>query len=195
MKKIGLTGGIGSGKSYVAFILEKMGFPVYYSDLRAKELTNHHPEIQEGLISFFGYSIYEAGELNRKLLAEHIFSNDENRLKVNALIHPIVRNDFSDWAHKQTSKLIFNEAAILFETGANRQFDAMILVTAPELDRIERVLLRENCTEEEVVSRIRKQWPDSEKRKLTPFVIENDGKKPLLQQIEEVIEQLIQGEI
>ena len=195
MKKIGLTGGIGSGKSYVAFVLEKMGFPVYYSDLRAKELTNYHPEIQEGLISFFGDSIYEAGELNRKLLAEHIFSNDENRLKVNALIHPIVRNDFSDWGNKQTSKLIFNEAAILFETGANRQFDAMVLVTAPELDRIERVLLRENCTEEEVVSRIRKQWPDSEKRKLTPFVIENDGKKPLLQQIEEVVEQLIQGEI
>jgi len=191
MKRIGLTGGIGSGKSYVATILERMGFPVYYSDERAKQLANEHPEIQQGLIVLFGTSIYEEGELNRKLLAEHIFSNDQNRQKVNALIHPIVRADFTDWVNKQKADLVFNEAAILFETGASRQFDAMILVTAPEKDRIERVMLRENCTEEEVMSRIRKQWPDAEKRKLTPFVIENDGQMPLLKQIEAVLSDLV----
>ncbi len=191
MKRIGLTGGIGSGKSYVATILERMGYPVYYSDARAKQLTNEHPEIQQGLIALFGLSIYEEGELNRKLLAEHIFSNDQNRQKVNALIHPIVRADFTDWVNKQKADLVFNEAAILFETGASRQFDAMILVTAPEKDRMERVMLRENCTEEEVMSRIRKQWPDAEKRKLTPYVIENDGQTPLLKQIEAVLSDLV----
>lgn len=191
MKRIGLTGGIGSGKSYVATILERMGYPVYYSDARAKQLTNEHPEIQQGLIALFGTSIYEEGELNRKLLAEHIFSNDQNRQKVNALIHPIVRADFTDWVNKQKADLVFNEAAILFETGASRQFNAMILVTAPVKDRMERVMLRENCTEEEVMSRIRKQWPDAEKRKLTPFVIENNGQMPLLKQIEAVLSDLV----
>ncbi|NBR15901.1 MAG: dephospho-CoA kinase, partial [Crocinitomicaceae bacterium] len=120
MKRIGITGGIGSGKSYVANIIEKMGFPVYYSDNKSKELTNSHPIIRQGLIELVGENVYFGGDLDKKVLATAIFSNDEIRLKVNQLIHPIVRQDFEDWATAQKSELIFNEAAILFETGAFR---------------------------------------------------------------------------
>jgi dephospho-CoA kinase len=190
MKKIGITGGIGSGKSFVANIIEKMGFPIYYSDVRSKELTNSHPIIQQGLIDLVGENVYFAGELDKKVLATAIFSNDELRLKVNQLIHPIVRKDFEDWAKAQTSDLIFNEAAILFETGAYRNFDATILVYAPEELRLKRVLKRDIITKEEVLARMNNQMNDNEKRKMTPYSILNDGESPLLKQLEEVIERL-----
>ncbi len=190
MKKIGITGGIGSGKSFVANIIEKMGYPVYYSDVRSKELTNTHPLIRQGLIDLVGENVYFVGELDKKILAEAIFSNDEMRLKVNQLIHPIVRQDFEDWAKAQTSDLIFNEAAILFETGAYRNFDATILIYAPIELRLKRVLNRDIITKEEVLARINNQMNDEEKLKMTPYSILNDGESPLLKQIEEVIESL-----
>jgi dephospho-CoA kinase len=190
MKKIGITGGIGSGKSFVANIIEKMGNPVYYSDVRSKELTNTHPIIRQGLIELVGENVYFEGELDKKILAAAIFSNDEMRLKVNQLIHPIVRQDFEDWAKAQTSGLIFNEAAILFETGAYRNFDATVLIYAPIELRLKRVLKRDIITKEEVLARINNQMSDEEKLKMTPYSILNDGESPLLKQIEEVIESL-----
>jgi dephospho-CoA kinase len=190
MKRIGITGGIGSGKSFVATIIERMGYPVYYSDVRSKELTNAHPLIRQGLIDLVGENVYFGGELDKKVLASAIFSNDEIRMKVNQLIHPIVRQDFEDWAKAQTSDLIFNEAAILFETGAYRNFDATILVYAPEELRLKRVLKRDIITKEEVLARMNNQMNDNEKRKMTPYSILNDGESPLLKQLEEVIERL-----
>ena len=190
MKKIGLTGGIGSGKSFIANIIEKIGYPVYYSDLRSKELTNSHSIIQQGLIDLVGENVYFGGELDKKVLATAIFSNDEIRLKVNQLIHPIVRQDFEDWTKAQTSDLIFNEAAILFETGAYRNFDATILVYAPEELRLKRVLNRDIITKEEVLARMNNQMNDNEKRKMTSLQILNDGESPLLKQIEGVIERI-----
>ncbi len=190
MKRIGITGGIGSGKSFVANIIEKMGYPIYYSDVRSKELTNAHPVIRQGLIDLVGENVYFVGELDKKVLATAIFSNDEIRLKVNQLIHPIVRQDFEDWAKMQTSDLIFNEAAILFETGAYRNFDATILIYAPIELRLERVLKRDIITREEVLARIKNQMNDEEKLKMTPYSILNDGESPLLKQIEEIIESL-----
>lgn len=190
MKRIGITGGIGSGKSFVATIIERMGYPVYYSDVRSKELTNIHPVIRQGLIDLVGENVYFGGELDKKVLATAIFSNDELRLKVNQLIHPIVRQDFEDWAKAQTSDLIFNEAAILFETGAYRNFDATILVYAPEELRLKRVLKRDIITKEEVLARMNNQMNDNEKRKMTSLQILNDGESPLLNQLEEVIERL-----
>jgi dephospho-CoA kinase len=190
MKRIGITGGIGSGKSFIATIIERMGYPVYYSDVRSKELTNIHPVIRQGLIDLVGENVYFGGELDKKVLATAIFSNDELRLKVNQLIHPIVRQDFEDWAKAQTSDLIFNEAAILFETGAYRNFDATILVYAPEELRLKRVLKRDIITKEEVLARINNQMSDEEKLRMTPYSILNDGERPLLKQIEEVIESL-----
>jgi len=190
MKRIGITGGIGSGKSFVANIIEKMGYPVYYSDVRSKELTNAHPVIRQGLIDLVGEKVYFEGELDKKILASAIFSNDEMRLKVNQLIHPIVRQDFEDWAKAQTSDLIFNEAAILFETEAYRNFDATILIYAPIELRLKRVLKRDIITREEVLARIKNQMNDEEKLKMSPYSILNDGESPLLKQIEEIIESL-----
>ena len=190
MKKIGLTGGIGSGKSFVANIIEKIGYPVYYSDLRSKELTNSHSIIQQGLIDLVGENVYFEGELDKKILAEAIFSNDEMRLKVNQLIHPIVRQDFEDWAKAQSSELIFNEAAILFETGAYRNFNATVLIYAPIELRLKRVLNRDIITKEEVLARINNQMSDEEKLKMTPYSILNDGKNPILIQIETILEEI-----
>jgi dephospho-CoA kinase len=190
MKKIGITGGIGSGKSFVANIIEKMGYPVYYSDSRSKELTNAHPIIRQGLIDLVGENVYFEGELDKKILAEAIFSNDEMRLKVNQLIHPIVRQDFEDWAKAQTSGLIFNEAAILFETGAYRNFDATVLIYAPIELRLKRVLKRDIITKEEVLARINNQMSDEEKLKMTPYSILNDGERPILIQIETILEEI-----
>ena len=191
MKRIGLTGGIGSGKSFIANILEHMGFPVYYSDLRSKELTKSNPSIKMGLISLFGEEVYSDDELNTQLVATKIFQNEEIRQKVNELIHPIVRKDFEDWVTNQKSTLVFNEAAILFETGSYNNFDANILICAPLELKIKRVMKRENCSKEDVLARMSKQWSDDEKSKLADFIINNDDCDPILTQLELVLAQLI----
>jgi dephospho-CoA kinase len=191
MKRIGLTGGIGSGKSFIANILEHMGFPVYYSDLRSKELTKSNPSIKTGLISLFGEEVYSDDQLNTQLVATKIFQNEEIRQKVNELIHPIVRKDFEDWVTNQKSTLVFNEAAILFETGSYNNFDANILICAPLELKIKRVMKRENCSKEEVMDRMSKQWSDEDKMKLADFVINNDECNPILTQLELVLAKLI----
>ncbi|MEY3048983.1 MAG: hypothetical protein RL365_1021 [Bacteroidota bacterium] len=190
MKCIGLSGGIGSGKSYVAEILEKMGFPVYYSDARAKALTDTHPHIKSELIKRFGTSIYEDGVLNRKALASLIFDSEEYRLYVNNLIHPIVRADFDAWCAQQHSSLVFNEAAILFETGAYRQFDATVLVIAPIDIRLQRIMQRDHCTREQAVARIQSQWNDEQKIPLANAIVSNNGHEAVLTQVEHIIETL-----
>ena len=191
MKRIGLTGGIGSGKSFIAQIIEHMGYPVYYSDARAKELTKSNPTIKMGLISLFGEEVYEGNQLNSELIASKIFNDDELRTKVNELIHPIVRADFENWALNQNSALVFNEAAILFETGSYRNFDATVLVCAPTELKIERVMKRENCSREAVLERMNKQWADEEKLKLADYSILNDDETPVLNQLETVINDLM----
>jgi dephospho-CoA kinase len=191
MKRIGLSGGIGSGKSYVAEILEKMGFPVYYSDARAKALTDAHPHIKSELIKRFGSTIYEDGVLNRKALASLIFDSEENRLFVNNLIHPIVRADFDAWCAQQHSSLVFNEAAILFETGAYKQFDGTLLVVAPLDLRIQRVMQRDRCNQEDVIERIKAQWPDEQKIPLATSVITSNGILPLVSQVEGSVQTLL----
>jgi dephospho-CoA kinase len=187
MKRIGLTGGIGSGKSFIAQIIEHMGYPVYYSDARAKELTKSNPTIKMGLISLFGEQVYEGDQLNSELIASKIFNDDELRTTVIKLIHPIVRVDFENWALNQKSALVFNEAAILFETGSYRNFDATILVCAPTELKIERVMKRENCSREAVLERMSKQWSDEDKRNLADYSILNDNEIPILLQLEEII--------
>ncbi len=190
MKKIGLTGGIGSGKTSIAQILEAMSYPVYYSDLRAKFLSDEHPAIRQGLIDLLGEEAYIDGTLNRVFVSECIFSNPDLRLKVNQVIHPIVRKDFDDWAEQQTSSLIFNEAAILFETGAYQQFDAILLICAPIDIRIQRVMLRDHCSKASVEDRIQSQWTDEQKRSLTKYCVENDGRQPVLIQLEKILSEL-----
>ena len=187
MKRIGITGGIGAGKSLVAEIIKAMGYPVYNSDERAKELTDSNPKIKEGLIHLFGEEIYQNETLNKFALAQAIFSDDSLREKVNALIHPIVREDFNLWALAQNTELVFNESAILFETGADKNFDAIILVHAPKELRIKRIMKRDNCSENEVLKRMNSQFSDEEKFQYTELRIVNDEQTPLLTQVEQII--------
>ena len=187
MKRIGITGGIGAGKSLVAEIIKAMGYPVYNSDERAKELTDSNPKIKEGLIHLFGEEIYQNDTLNKFALAQAIFSDESLREKVNALIHPIVREDFNLWALAQNNSLVFNESAILFETGSFKKFDAIILVYAPTELRIKRIMKRDNCSENEVLKRMNSQFSDEEKYQLTEFRVLNDEQTPLLVQVEKII--------
>lgn len=188
--KVGVTGGIGSGKSFVCKLIEKMGYPVYYSDTESKRLTNTHPEIRKGLIELVGTEVFQKDGLNRPFLASKLFSDEELRLKVNQLIHPIVRADFANWATQQNSPIVFNEAAILFETGAYKTMDFMILVTSDLETRIQRTMARDGISREAVLSRIDNQWKDDEKIELADFVIENDDGKMLLTQVEQAIESI-----
>lgn len=190
MRKIGIAGGIGSGKSVVGRVLEAMNFPVYYSDERAKELVDSNPIIQEKLIKLIGTEVYLDGKLNRPFLAEKLFADDTIRQKVNEIIHPQVREAFQNWTEEQDSLIVFNEAAILFETGAYKLMDATILVTAPKELKIERVMNRDRISEQQVLDRMSKQWSDEEKIPLADFILVNDDIQPLLIQIEKVISQL-----
>ena len=189
MRHIGLSGGIGSGKSTVANALEHMGYPVFYSDEEAKKLYATHPSLKNELIALLGKASYQNGVFQKHLLATQLFENPGLKEQIAALVHPLVRERFNEWAEQQTTDLVFNEAAILFETGAYTQFAATILVVAPLETRIQRVQKRDNLSREAVLKRIANQWADSEKMNLTPYVITNDG-QPLLQQIEEVISKL-----
>lgn len=189
MKKIGLTGGIGSGKSFVGNILEKMGYPVYYSDQRAKKIMNTNPIIKEQLLKIFGSESFNEEGLDREFLATKIFTNPELRKEINNLVHPIVRDDFQTWSEQHHDhKLLFNEAAILFETGAYKSFDAVILVCAPEDLKIERLLKRDGDNEEELRLKMKAQWTDDQKMALTPYSIINDGIRSIPNQIQQVLE-------
>ncbi len=184
---IGITGGIGSGKSTVGQIFKILGIPLFEADLVAKTLINSNQEVRNGLIQLFGREIYGSdNRINRKMLANLIFNDDNLLKKVNQLVHPAVRNEFTNWMKLQDSEYIIHEAAILFESGFYKMMDYNILVSAPEEMRIERVCKRENITPEKVRERMAKQWPDEEKRKLTTLEIVNDNKKLIIPQIVEI---------
>lgn len=187
--KVGITGGIGSGKSYVCGILEKMGYPVYYSDNESKRLTVTNGTIRRGLIDLLGEEVYQGEELNKTFLASKVFQDDSTRENVNNIIHPVVRADFHAWAEKQASPFVFNEAAILIETGTYKTLDFTVLVTADKELRIQRTIRRDGSSKEEVLSRMAKQWEDEEKVKYADFVIYNDD-RPLLVQLEKLEELL-----
>jgi dephospho-CoA kinase len=164
-----------------------MGYPVYFSDDQAKYLTDNNETIRAGLITLLGEQIYVNERLDRKALAAAIFSDDALRQKVNDLIHPIVREDFDHWVALQKHTLVFNEAAILFETGASERFDAMVLVTAPEEIRVKRVMQRDKCSRDEVLGRIHNQWSDERKKELADVVLTNDDVHPLIEQVEKML--------
>lgn len=190
--KVGITGGIGSGKTVVCRILESMGYPVFYADLEAKTIMSSHHDVRRFLIERVGEEAYVNGELNRAFLAKRFFSDPELLAEVNKLVHPLVRKSFVDFAkNNETSKLVFNEAAILFETGAFKQFDAIVLVTANEQTRIRRVIHRDGIGESEVIKRMSSQWSDEDKRALTEFEIDNNEDSHLLAQVEQVVVRLL----
>lgn len=173
-KIIGLTGGIGSGKTTVAKMFQDLGVPVYIADEEAKKLNNTSKTIIKGLKKLLGGTIYSAnGKLNRKKMASMIFNDAEVLAKVNNLIHPEVAKHFEKWTALQTVPYVLKEAAILFESGSHKNCDKVILVTAPEEIRIKRVMNRDKVSRGEVLSRMKNQWSEEEKRKLSDFIIEN----------------------
>lgn len=173
-KIIGLTGGIGSGKTTVAKMFQDLGVPVYIADEEAKKLNDTSKTIIKGLKKLLGGTIYSAdGKLNRKKMASMIFNDAELLAKVNNLIHPEVAKHFEKWTALQTVPYVLKEAAILFESGSHKNCDKVILVTAPEEIRIKRVMNRDKVSREEVLSRMKNQWSEEEKRKLSDFIIEN----------------------
>ncbi len=189
--KVGITGGIGSGKSTVCKIFKLLGVPVFEADRVAKDLMNSNSDVIDQLIRLFGKDIYTVNkELDRKNLAKIIFSSDIEREKVNQIVHPVVRTEFKNWVQIQNASYIIHEAAILFESGFYRMMDFTILVTAPEEMRIKRVLERDGGDTKKVKERITKQWPDSEKRKLASFELKNDNNDLIIPQIIKIDENL-----
>lgn len=185
--KIGVTGGIGSGKSTVCLIFKMLGIPVFDADLVAKKLINSNEEIRAGLLLLFGNKIYDDNNLlNRKMLADLIFNDDNLLEKVNNLVHPAVRNDFIHWVEKQNADYVIHEAAILFESGFYKMMDFTILVSAPIEMRIDRVVERDNIKAEMVEARIKKQWTDEEKRKFASLELVNDNQNLLIPKILEI---------
>ncbi len=188
---VGITGGIGSGKTTVAKMFEALGVPVYYADDEAKKLTNTSVAIRESLVLLLGEETYINGILNRKFLANKIFNDKILLEKVNAIIHPRVAEHFQGWIATQDYQYILKEAAILYESGGYKQCDKVILVTAPKESRILRVMERDNVSKEEVEARMRNQWEDSEKIKLADFIIQNDQISQTLKQVQALHQQLI----
>ncbi|MGY8940139.1 MAG: dephospho-CoA kinase [Flavobacteriales bacterium] len=173
-KIIGLTGGIGSGKSTVAFMFEKLGVPIYISDIEAKVLMENSKEIQNSLIQLLGRKTYLDGRLNRAFIASKVF-NDSNLLsKLNAIVHPAVKSHFESWFSKQKSVYVIKEIAILFEMNSQNNFDYIISVVAPIKDRVHRVVQRDGKSESDVYSIIHNQLPDADKIKLSDFIIHNN---------------------
>ena len=189
--KVGITGGIGSGKSTVCKIFKLIGIPVFEADKVAKYLINSDEKIRNELIQLFGNNIYDSNKkLNKKMLADLIFNYESLLEKVNNLVHPAVRNEFILWHQKQNSKYTVHEAAILFESGFYKMMDFTILVSAPEITRIERVVKRDKIKPELVESRMSKQWNDDDKRKLASIELVNDNKHLLIPQILEIDKKL-----
>ena len=170
---VGLTGGIGSGKTTVANFFEKLGIPVYIADNEAKRLMATSPEIRSEVIQLLGSEAYTIEGLNRKYIANKVFKNKELLNELNAIVHPRVANHFMHWYKQQDSPYVIKEAAILFENGGYKECDFMVVVTAPIATRIERLKKRDQSTEEEIEDRMKAQWSDAKKISLSDFSIEN----------------------
>ncbi len=173
MKTIGLTGGIGSGKTTVAQLFSELGVPIYIADIEAKKLTDSSKVIRRKLIELLGEDAYNGPKLNRKFVADKIFNDKILLESVNAVIHPRVAAHFRKWASKQKAAYVIKEAAILFENGGYKECDLVILVSAPKAVRIARVMARDNASALEIEQRMKNQWSDKEKQKLADIIIEN----------------------
>lgn len=188
---IGLTGGIGSGKTTVAKQFEALGIPVFYSDEEAKKCYSD-PQIMASVAELAGDDVFQNGILDRKLLAVRIFASDDLRKRINDLIHPRVREAFVQfYLRNQHVPYIINEAAILFETGAYKNFSKTILVSAPENVRLARVMQRDGAAENDIKQRMAAQWSDEQKRALADFTIENTDWATLNEQVSTIHRQLI----
>ncbi len=192
MKVLGITGGIGSGKSHLSHILtSQYGIPVYDCDTEAKRLNEESDAIRQALIRLIGPQVYDAGgKLRKDILSRYLFQGEEHQRQVNAIIHPVVRQDFRQWCQRQDHPIVALESAILLESGFSDMADAILTVTAPVSLRIQRATHRDGSTAEQVERRIRLQLSDEQRIARSHYVIQNDG-RPLLPQIEEMTERLM----
>ncbi len=190
MKLIGLTGGIGSGKSTVADLFRTLGIPVYESDLRAKLLMQSNAHVRHELITLFGTEAYNQDQaLNRKWIADQVFSNPALLKQLNEIVHPAVFQDLIDWANEpsqQKAPYLLQESALLFEENLAKRMTAVVLVVAPEEIRIERVIKRDQITRSEVINRIKNQLPDDQKIPGADYIIYNDGERSLIDQVMDI---------
>ena len=171
---VGLTGGIGSGKTTIANLFAlHFSIPIYIADTKAKELVANNKQLQQEIVTLLGEEAFVEGRYNTAFVAQEVFSNKEKLDKLNAIIHPYVQQDFLQWKQSQQASYVIKEAAILFESGSYRDCDFIIMVTAPLEERIKRVMLRDKIDRETVEKRIKNQWNDEKKIELSTFVIEN----------------------
>lgn len=170
---VGLTGGIGSGKSTVGSMFKKLGVPIYNSDLEAKNLMGRSKKIKKDIEALLGKGSYMDGEPNREYIAQKVFNDKLLLQDLNKIVHPAVRRHFKSWCQRQNAAYVIQEAAIIFENGMQERYDKIILVTAPKDIRIQRVMDRDGIPSEQVLARMDNQWPDSEKQKFSDFIIEN----------------------
>jgi dephospho-CoA kinase len=191
MLRIGITGGIGSGKSTVAKVFEVLGIPVYYADDAAKRMMNEDEELKQKIEQQFGNDIYKNGKLDRKKMADIVFASPEKLKLLNALVHPATIKDAERWMKQQTTPYTLKEAALIFESGAQENLDYVIGVTAPAPLRIQRTMQRDGVSREEVIARMDKQMDETIKMKLCDFVLVNDEQEMLLPQVIALHEKLL----
>jgi len=186
MLKVGLTGGIGSGKSFIAKVFEAMGIPVFYADTQAHKLMETDDALRKGIQETFGNHLYQRRSLNRQALAKIVFADKSKLQELNALVHPAVHRAFAEWTKNQEqygAPYVIEEAAILFESGAYKNMDKIIAIAASEAVRIKRVMDRDNVEEEHVKARMRNQWTDDQRIEQSDFIIYNQENDLLLPQI------------
>lgn len=174
-KKVALSGGIGSGKTVFTKVFAALGVPIYNSDIRAKQLMQSSEIIRKQLIAVFGEAVYENNELQKKTLAQYIFNNNELRQKVNAIVHPVVIDDYNAWSTQQNAVYTIMETALLFENDLYKNFDTTIYIQSPIELRIARVMQRDNCTRAEVEKRIKMQIDDTICVQKADYVVENNN--------------------
>jgi dephospho-CoA kinase len=183
MLRVGITGGIGSGKSTVAKIFEVLGIPVYYADDASKRLMNEDEELKEKIQTNFGQDAYTNGLLNRSYLSSIVFNNPDKLQLLNTIVHPATLKDAAEWMSRQTTPYAIKEAALIFESGAHEHLDKVIGVYSPPAVRIHRVMQRDKVSREEVISRMNKQIDETIKMRLCDYVITNDEQELLIPQV------------
>tara|TARA_R110002051_G_scaffold68564_8_gene123683 strand:- start:1931 stop:2515 length:585 start_codon:yes stop_codon:yes gene_type:complete len=188
---VGLTGGIGSGKSTIAAMFHELGVPVYNSDERAKHLMNTSKKIKKELVELLGKKAYLDDKINITYIAKKVFNDADMLEKLNKIVHPVVRKDFIKWTKKQNAPYVIQETALLFENNAQELYDSVILVTAPKKIRIERVLSRDGSTKEQIIARMNNQLDDETNLESTNFVIENIDLKSTALKVQDVHEAIL----
>lgn len=195
MLRIGITGGIGSGKSTVAHVFEVLGIPVYYADREAKKMMNEDEELKYQIVQEFGNAAYENGVLNRKHLASVVFANQEKLSVLNSIVHPATIRHGKEWMKKQTTPYAIKEAALIFESGTQEHLDYVIGVSAPLHLRIHRAMQRDSVTREEIQRRMQNQIKEEIKMRLCDFVIKNDEEQLVIVQVMAIDKRLREIEV